>query len=124
MARRRHSHREGDRTRMTLLSRRDFVKIAAASSTGAALCTSSGPTWAREASVPLAASSLGDNLSLVTGGGGNIVAMGSADGALLVDGGSKVRSAAAIKLALRSVTAKKLHTLFNNALASRPDRRQ
>ena len=51
--------------------------------------------WAREASVPLRPTSLGDNLALVTGGGGNVVAMGSADGALLVDGGSKARSAAA-----------------------------
>jgi cyclase len=99
---------------MTILSRRDFLQAAAASSAGAALYTSSMDiARAREASVPLVSTSLGDNLALVTGGGGNIVAMGSADGALLVDGGSKARSAAAIKLALKSVNAKKLHTLFN-----------
>ena len=74
---------------MTFLSRRGFLQAAAASSAGAAIYANSMDAGAREASVPLAASSLGDNLALITGGGGNVVAMGSADGALLVDGGSK-----------------------------------
>jgi glyoxylase-like metal-dependent hydrolase (beta-lactamase superfamily II) len=50
---------------------------------------------------------------LITGGGGNVVAMGSADGALLVDGGNKDRAASVLKLALKTVNAKKLNTLFN-----------
>jgi cyclase len=99
---------------MTPLSRRGFVQAAVAASAGATLDTAFiGSAWAREASVPLAASSLGGNLALVTGGGGNVVAMGSPEGALLVDGGSRAKAAAVQKLALKTVNATKLHTLFN-----------
>ena len=112
MAWRRNPWTESDRTRMTIFSRRDFLQVAAASSAGAALYAAQchlGARSQRAAGVPLPSATL----SLITGGGGNVVVMGSADGALLVDGGSKARSAAAIKLALKSVSAKKLHTLFN-----------
>jgi glyoxylase-like metal-dependent hydrolase (beta-lactamase superfamily II) len=98
---------------MTFLSRRGFLQAAVTSTAGAAIYANSMDAGAREASVPLAASSLGDNLALITGGGGNVVAMGSADGALLVDGGNKDRAASVLKLALKTVNAKKLHTLFN-----------
>jgi len=98
---------------MTILSRRGFLQAAAASSAGAAICTTSTPAWAREATAPLEATSLGGNLTLITGGGGNVVAMGAPEGALLVDGGSKARSGALLKLAMKSTGAKKLHTLFN-----------
>ena len=56
---------------------------------------------------------MGGNLVLLTGGGGNVVALGGPEGALLVDGGSKARSGTLLKVALKSVGAKKLHTLFN-----------
>jgi cyclase len=99
---------------MTSFSRRGFMQAAAATSAGAALYATSIPTlWAREAPRKLQASSLGTGLSLITGAGGNIVALGSPDGALLVDGGNKAQGAAAVKLALSSVGAKKVHTLFN-----------
>ena len=42
-----------------------------------------------------------------------MLVLGSPEGALLVDGGNKARSAAVLKLALKSVNARKLHTLFN-----------
>jgi cyclase len=100
---------------MTSFSRRGFLQAAVASSAGAAISTASiDAAWSREAPVPLATASLGGNLALITGGGGNVVASGSPEGALLVDGGSRARSAALLKLALDAVGAKKLHTLFNS----------
>lgn len=103
---------------MTFLSRRGFLQAAVASSAGAAIYSSSiDAAWAREAAVPLAATSLGDNqggsLTLITGGGGNVVAFGSPEGALLVDGGNKAHASAVLRLALKNVGAKNLHTLFN-----------
>jgi glyoxylase-like metal-dependent hydrolase (beta-lactamase superfamily II) len=99
---------------MTILSRRGFMQAAAASSAGAALYASCVESlWAREASRKLAATSLGGQLALITGAGGNVVVLGSPDGALLVDGGNKAQSAALLSLALKQVGAKKVHTLFN-----------
>jgi cyclase len=99
---------------MTSISRRSFLEAAAASSAGVALYASSVQSlWAHEAAAKLAASSLGSNLSLITGAGGNVVVMGSPDGALLVDGGNSAQSAALLKLALKTANAKKIHTLFN-----------
>jgi cyclase len=62
---------------------------------------------------PLRAEALAGNLWLVTGAGGNVLALESTEGALLVDGGTKDRSAALIKLALRTTGTKRVHTLFN-----------
>ena len=99
---------------MSILSRRGFLRTAAASSAGVALYASSmDALWAREATGKLAAQSLGDRLTLISGGGGNVVALGSDAGALLVDGGNKARAAAVTALALKQVGAKKVNTLFN-----------
>ncbi len=99
---------------MTAISRRGFLQSAAFTSAGAALAaTPFESLWAREAAPKLASQSLGPQLSLITGGGGNVLALGSAEGALLVDGGARAQSGALLKLALQSVGAKKVHTLFN-----------
>jgi glyoxylase-like metal-dependent hydrolase (beta-lactamase superfamily II) len=99
---------------MTFISRRGFLQNAAMTSAGAALAaTPFNSSWAREAPPQLAAQSLGSQLSLLTGGGGNVLALGSAEGALLVDGGARAQSGSLLKLAQQSVGAKKVHTLFN-----------
>ncbi len=99
---------------MTAISRRGFLQNAAFTSAGAALAaTPFESLWAREAAPKLASQSLGPQLSLITGGGGNVLALGSAEGALLVDGGARAQSAALLKLAMKSVGARKVHTLFN-----------
>jgi cyclase len=95
---------------MSFISRRGFLQNAAMTSAGAALAASS---WAREATPRLAAQSLGSQLALLTGGGGNVLALGSAEGALLIDGGARAQSGSLLKLALQSVGTKKVHTLFN-----------
>jgi glyoxylase-like metal-dependent hydrolase (beta-lactamase superfamily II) len=99
---------------MTAISRRGFLQAAALSSAGATLAAVPFESvWAREAAAKLAVQSLGPRLSFITGAGGNVLALGSAEGALLVDGGARSQSAALLKLALKSVDAKRVHTLFN-----------
>jgi glyoxylase-like metal-dependent hydrolase (beta-lactamase superfamily II) len=56
---------------------------------------------------------LADHLLLLSGAGGNIVAARDADGLLLVDGGSHEAGPAALQRALRTLGAKKAHTLIN-----------
>jgi cyclase len=99
---------------MTSISRRGFLQAAALSSAGVSLAaTPFESLWAREAAAKLAAQSLGPQLSFITGGGGNVLALGAPEGALLVDGGTRAQSGALLKLALQSASAKKVHTLFN-----------
>lgn len=98
---------------MTSFNRRGFLKVAAVSSASAALLSSTEILWAKSAAPKLAARSLGSQLALLTGAGGNVLAFGSPEGALLVDGGTRAQSKALLKLALTSVSAAKVHTLFN-----------
>jgi glyoxylase-like metal-dependent hydrolase (beta-lactamase superfamily II) len=99
---------------MAELTRRGFLQVAAATSAGCALAGASmANAWAREPKATLAAMPLNGGLWLVTGAGGNVVVMGSPEGALLVDGGRAANSAALLKLALKSTGAKQVHTLFN-----------
>lgn len=56
---------------------------------------------------------LADHLLLITGAGGNIIAARDAEGLLLVDGGTREAGPAALQLALRTLGAKRAHTLVN-----------
>jgi cyclase len=99
---------------MNHFTRRGFLQVAAATSAGAALAAHSLDTaWAGGKKVSLQVVPLNGGLSLVTGAGGNVVVMGSPEGALLVDGGNADHSAALLKLALKLSGAKRVHTLFN-----------
>jgi cyclase len=99
---------------MNPISRRGFLQAAAVTSAGAAIAASPFESvWARDAKPKPAVQSLGSRLALITGAGGNVLAFGSADGALLVDGGTRAQSGTVQKLALHAVGAKKVHTLFN-----------
>ena len=82
-------------------------------SAGATLAASRVSSVHAAQSNALAVQPLGPQLSLIAGGGGNVLAFGSSEGALLVDGGSRAHSAALLKLALKSVNAAKVHTLVN-----------
>ena len=59
------------------------------------------------------ATRLADHLLLITGAGGNIVAARDAEGLLLVDGGTREAGPAALQMALRTLGAKRTHTLVN-----------
>ena len=52
-------------------------------------------------------------LSLFSGAGCNVVALGGAEGALLVDGGQAVNSALLLKAVHGKLGTKRIHTLFN-----------
>jgi len=69
--------------------------------------------FARADSLPLAVVPLGNGLSVVTGGGGNVTVFQSPEGVLLVDGGSPERSADVLKLIEAHTGASRIHTLFN-----------
>jgi glyoxylase-like metal-dependent hydrolase (beta-lactamase superfamily II) len=99
---------------MTYLTRRGFLETAAVTSAGTVLFACGLPSaGAREAPGKLTVESLGDRLALLSGGGGNVLAFGADEGALLVDGGNAATSATLLKQALSAVGAKKVRTLFN-----------
>jgi cyclase len=98
---------------VAFISRRGFVRTAIASAGATLAAARITSSCAAEAAAPLAAQSLGPRLSLITGGGGNVLAFGSDEGALLIDGGARAQSAALLKLALKSVNAAKVGTLVN-----------
>jgi cyclase len=56
---------------------------------------------------------LADGLSVIMGGGGNVTVFESPQGVLLVDGGSRERSAEVLKLVKARTGATRIHTLFN-----------
>jgi cyclase len=114
MARCRNPWPESDRTLMTHLTRRGFLEAAAASTAGVALYAgSTGSLLSREARGKPVAESLGDRLVVISGSGGNVLAFGGDEGALLVDGGSAALSGALLKLAQQQVGASRVHTLLN-----------
>jgi len=87
------------------MDRRLFLGLALGSAAFSSL------SFAKSASV--SASPLGDGISLITGGGANVVAFRGSEGLLLVDGGSAASSADVLRAALAATGTKKLHTLFN-----------
>jgi len=95
-----------------MTTRRGFLEAAAASCAGAALAGL--PLGALQAKEPkLAAQDLGGGLAFITGAGANVLALGSPDGALLCDGGTREHAKALLQLAPRAVGAKRVHTLVN-----------
>ncbi len=93
-------------------TRRGFLEAAAASCAGAALAGL--PIGAAQAKEPkLASQDLGGGLAFITGGGANVLAYSSPDGALLFDGATRENSKALLKFAPAAVGARKVHTLVN-----------
>jgi glyoxylase-like metal-dependent hydrolase (beta-lactamase superfamily II) len=69
--------------------------------------------FARRQSSPLAASELGDNFSLISGTGANVLAYKDADGVLLVNGGLAEHSRDLLGLLSGPPDAKKVQAVFN-----------
>ncbi len=86
------------------MDRRHFVGLVVASAFS---------PFALAKASPVAASALGNGISLITGGGANVVAFRGDEGLLLVDGGAAGASADVLRAALSATSTKKLHTLFN-----------
>lgn len=91
-------------------TRRDFLHTAVAGAGSAALL----PFTAQARRAPPASTDLGGGVKLIAGGDANVVAYGSPEGLLLLDGGPKAQSAALLKEALKTTGTRKLHTLFNS----------
>ncbi len=64
-------------------------------------------------SAPLSATDLSERLFVISGGGGNVTVLDSAEGVLLVDGGSPERSPEILKLIKQRTGKSRIHTLFN-----------
>jgi glyoxylase-like metal-dependent hydrolase (beta-lactamase superfamily II) len=94
-------------------TRRGFLEAAASSCAGAMLSGFPLAAYSKQGNEKLAAQDLGGGLALVTGAGANVLSFGSADGALLFDGGTRASSKELLKLAPAAVGAKKVHTLVN-----------
>ncbi|HTV79542.1 MAG TPA: MBL fold metallo-hydrolase [Steroidobacteraceae bacterium] len=90
------------------MDRRQFLQTVPAATLGMTLAG-----VARAAPPPLSVMPVGDNLSVVTGGGGNVTVFQSPEGVLLVDGGSPERSAEVLALVKARTGASHIHTLFN-----------
>jgi len=93
-----------------LADRRSFIKTV----TAAAVATSLARLPAAFAAAPeLASESLGSDLWLFTGAGGNVVACRDSNGVALVDGGLAAHSRELLKRVAKDTGAGKVHTLFN-----------
>lgn len=97
-----------------MISRRNFMRSTVAATVGTSLAgTSIGALAAGAATPVLNVQALAPRLALVSGSGGNVLAFGAGEGALLVDGGSRADSDTLLAQALRAVDSPKVHTLFN-----------
>jgi cyclase len=92
------------------VKRRTFLRAAVFGGSGALLWPHVAPAQLPPAPVPVP---LGDALLLITGAGGNVVALGGAEGALMVDGGAARHSKQVLELVLSRTRTSRIHTLFN-----------
>src|SRR5690242_5061773 len=93
------------------LSRRDFLRDSTQALSAAALLGGGLPAVA-SARTRIEVQDL-NGLALLTGGGGNVVALPSAEGALLVDGGLSAHSSEVLKAVASTTNGKRVHTLIN-----------
>ena len=91
-------------------SRRDFLRDSTQTLSAAALLGL--PIVACAAKARIEAKDV-NGLALITGGGGNVVALPSAEGALLVDGGLAEHSSEVLKAVASATNTKRVHTLIN-----------
>jgi cyclase len=80
---------------------------------GAAAFALPAVTDARSEKAELVATPLADQLTLISGGGGNVTLFDSPDGVLLVDGGSPEFSSRVLKTVRKLSGTSRVHTLFN-----------
>src|SRR5262245_560401 len=96
-------------------SRRDVLQLLMAGTAGLALPRRAHAQQHSATShrTPLNLSRLSDSLSLVSGGGGNVLVVSGQDGLVLVNGGSQERSAELLKTIADQSVGRRVLTLFN-----------
>src|SRR5262245_9665998 len=93
-------------------SRRDFLRDSAKALSAAALLGLPAVPSAAAAKARIEVQDV-NGLARISGGGGNVVALPSAEGALLVDGGLAAHSSAVLKAVASATKSKRVHTLIN-----------
>jgi len=91
-------------------NRRDFLKTLASGAVGFSMSKSA---FGSAGDSTIAAIPLTDNLTLLTGAGGNIVVLNGPDGLLLVNGGLQERTTDLLKFINDQFHGKKVTALFN-----------
>ena len=94
------------------MDRRAFLTRAVPAA-AAATVTLPSAVLARAVRADLVITPLTSNITLISGGGGNVTVFNSPAGVLMVDGGSPDRSADILKSVRKLTGAKRVHTLFN-----------
>jgi glyoxylase-like metal-dependent hydrolase (beta-lactamase superfamily II) len=97
---------------MTGFNRRQFINSTLFSA-AAASPTLTRIALAGDSKEPIVAVPLAEKLFLLSGAGANVVAAGSPDGLVLVDGGLERHSKQLVKTALQATQAHRVATLFN-----------
>jgi glyoxylase-like metal-dependent hydrolase (beta-lactamase superfamily II) len=105
--------------------RRDFLRRIVGGATGLAFSSRSSlsarvpgglrqqASTPQQPSTPIVATALGDGFVLLSGAGGNVLAMNGPEGTLLVDGGLPERSAELLGIVAEQPTAGPVQVLFN-----------
>jgi glyoxylase-like metal-dependent hydrolase (beta-lactamase superfamily II) len=95
-------------------ARRDFLKTLLGSAAGVAVFHAQiGEAAVKSGGTSIAATRLSDTLELVTGSGGNVLLLRTADGVLQVDGGDAQHSKELLKLVDAKSDARRVQVLIN-----------
>src|SRR5262245_22331191 len=94
---------------LSALNRRNFLKLSVFGAAGFSL----GRTASAEESTPLASTRITDNLTLVSGAGGNVVVLDGTDGLLLVNGSSPERTTDLMRFLNEQFKGKRVASVFN-----------
>jgi len=93
--------------------RRDFLRRIVGGATGLSLSSRVLAGLGQQSSTPIVAKTLGDGFVLISGAGGNVLAVNHTDGTLLVDGGLPERSAELLGIVAEQPSAGPVQVLFN-----------
>jgi len=97
-----------------MLDRRGFLKAVAGGAAGLAVShLAATRAFARPRAAPPTVTQLSSDLALISGVGGNVLALSAADGMLLVDCGAEEHSHALLRTLASLPGGRQVHTVFN-----------
>jgi glyoxylase-like metal-dependent hydrolase (beta-lactamase superfamily II) len=98
---------------LSLKTRREFCQTIIGCFAGAGAVFSRAPVFAQESTDRIVARDLGDGYVLLSGAGGNVLALNTDEGTLLVDGGAPERSSDLLEMVAAQPGAGRVEVLFN-----------